>query len=294
MSADKLVDSTQLDADLASVADAIRAKSGGSGQLAFPSGFVSAVAAIPTGGGGATDPDELAERSWPSGDVVLDSATIIKSESFMRCDQMTKISSDTVTTIRACAFGLCRNLGEVSFPNVTSIGSKDGSYGATGNVFAGCPKLTKIYLPKLTTVTGNRCFGQNDSWGGGGVGSSSYPATIALPALSSLNNQSFRGTGSYFDAVDFGPNLATIPTDCFYQGTFNALILRKSDAVVSAANADAIKQIKDVWVPQSLISGYQTASNWSARYTAGTITFHSIEGSIYETKYADGTTIPTT
>ena len=48
------VDSTQLDSDLTSVADAIRAKSGGSSQLAFPAGFVSEIQAIPSGGGGAT------------------------------------------------------------------------------------------------------------------------------------------------------------------------------------------------------------------------------------------------
>lgn len=53
MALDKMVDSTQLDADLTSVADAIRAKSGGSGQLAFPAGFVSEIQAIPSGGGGA-------------------------------------------------------------------------------------------------------------------------------------------------------------------------------------------------------------------------------------------------
>lgn len=54
MSADKLVDSTQLDSDLTSVANAIRAKSGGSSQLAFPAGFVSEIGNIPSGGGGMT------------------------------------------------------------------------------------------------------------------------------------------------------------------------------------------------------------------------------------------------
>ena len=49
MAVDKLVDSTQLDADLTSVANAIRTKGGTSSQLAFPAGFVSAVQAIPTG-----------------------------------------------------------------------------------------------------------------------------------------------------------------------------------------------------------------------------------------------------
>lgn len=52
MAVDKLVDSTQLDADLTSVANAIRTKGGTSGQLAFPAGFVSAIEAISGGGGG--------------------------------------------------------------------------------------------------------------------------------------------------------------------------------------------------------------------------------------------------
>ena len=42
----KIVNVEQLEADLASVADSIRAKSGKSGSLAFPSGFKSAVDSI--------------------------------------------------------------------------------------------------------------------------------------------------------------------------------------------------------------------------------------------------------
>jgi hypothetical protein len=53
MAVDKLVDSTQLDADLTSVANAIRTKGGTSAQLAFPAGFVSAINDISGGGGGA-------------------------------------------------------------------------------------------------------------------------------------------------------------------------------------------------------------------------------------------------
>lgn len=43
MAVDKLVDSSQLDSDLTSVANAIRTKGGTSAQLSFPSGFVSAI-----------------------------------------------------------------------------------------------------------------------------------------------------------------------------------------------------------------------------------------------------------
>ena len=66
MSVDKLVDSSQLDSDLTSVANAIRTKGGTSAQLAFPAGFVSAIQAIPTGGGGNYDPYGL-----PSGYTAL-------------------------------------------------------------------------------------------------------------------------------------------------------------------------------------------------------------------------------
>lgn len=55
MAYDKAVDSAQLDADLTAVADAIRTKGGTDAQLAFPSGFVSAVQAIETGGGAGVD-----------------------------------------------------------------------------------------------------------------------------------------------------------------------------------------------------------------------------------------------
>ena len=52
MAVDKLVDSSQLNSDLTSVANAIRTKGGTSASLSFPAGFVSAIGNIPTGGGG--------------------------------------------------------------------------------------------------------------------------------------------------------------------------------------------------------------------------------------------------
>ena len=46
MAIDKAVDSTLLNSDLTSVANAIRTKGGTSAQLAFPSDFVSAINSI--------------------------------------------------------------------------------------------------------------------------------------------------------------------------------------------------------------------------------------------------------
>ena len=51
MAFDKVVDSAALDTQLTSIADAIRAKTGGSDSLVFPDGFLQAIAAIEAGGG---------------------------------------------------------------------------------------------------------------------------------------------------------------------------------------------------------------------------------------------------
>lgn len=51
MAFDKVIDSTQLNSDLGDIANAIRAKSGGSSALAFPAGFVSEIQAISSGSG---------------------------------------------------------------------------------------------------------------------------------------------------------------------------------------------------------------------------------------------------
>ena len=59
MAVDKLVDSAQLNSDLEDIADAIRTKGGTSAQLAFPNEFVSAINAIPTGGGGGVEEKQI-------------------------------------------------------------------------------------------------------------------------------------------------------------------------------------------------------------------------------------------
>ena len=50
MALDALVDSTQLNSDLTDVADAIRAKTGGTAPLAFPNEFISEIGSISGGG----------------------------------------------------------------------------------------------------------------------------------------------------------------------------------------------------------------------------------------------------
>ena len=56
-----IVDAAKLDADLTSVANAIRARAGTSAKIAFPDGFSSAIRRIPGDGGGEIEVDNLSK-----------------------------------------------------------------------------------------------------------------------------------------------------------------------------------------------------------------------------------------
>lgn len=89
------------DTDLASVANAIRTKGGTSNPLTFPAGFVSAIEAIPTGGGGSAVSFSISA----AGDAVIyyvdDSGTPIES-SFMIAGGT--VSSSGLENSLACVF----------------------------------------------------------------------------------------------------------------------------------------------------------------------------------------------
>lgn len=128
MALDKLVDSTQLDADLTSVADAIRAKGGTSSQLAFPAEFVQAIEDIPSGGG---------EETWYSALGQLYKANmVIPDGSAMRY-------------VRE-HFSNATHL--VSFIQQYGTPSLDSDYG----LFRQCTALETLWVARATF--GNYCF----------------------------------------------------------------------------------------------------------------------------------------
>lgn len=129
MSVDKLVDSAQLESDLTSVADAIRTKTGGTADLAFPADFVSEIGSISGGGG-----DHLAEAlnntltSYTSADV-----TTIRSYGFASMN-IHNVSVPNCTIINAYAFSSCSNLQGIVLPSVKQVNG--GAY-----MFNGCSAL---------------------------------------------------------------------------------------------------------------------------------------------------------
>lgn len=235
---DKLVDSTQLDADLTSVANAIRAKSGSSGSLAFPAGFVSEIGNISGGGG---DPYAIAQS-------ILDGS-------------ITEYVDPALTELRHSAFRNCNQLTKLQVHGVTKVGPN-------------CIENTKI-------------------------------TALALPSLSSMPGSGY-GSVATLLTLDYGVNAPSVGTSSLPFANLQTLILRRTASLVGAAasslNTTPMKNGGagcTVYIPKALYDhlgdgtslDYKSATTWSTYDAYGTITWAQIEGSIYETQYADGTPI---
>ena len=79
------VNTDALDSALLGVADAIRAKSGGSSGLAFPAGFITEIGNIPTGGGGDDTLAAAMVMGTISGIYSNSSVTQVRPRAFYYC-----------------------------------------------------------------------------------------------------------------------------------------------------------------------------------------------------------------
>lgn len=268
MAVDKLVDSAQLDADLTAVADAIRTKGGTSTALAFPSGFVNAIDAIETGGGSSSYSDMVNAfaKKEISGDIVLDSSvTGFPHQYFMQEQPITSFRGDGIVRLENYSFARCTALTSIHFPSLTVL------YAA--QCFIGCSALTMACFPKLGTGSTKYFYSSTFM-----NCSSLQIADLGVLGETSrgLNSQEFKGCS----------NLKT-------------LILRKSDGICPLGNINCFQSSAfdstgtggTLYVPQAQIANYQAATNWSTILGYANNQILPIEGSIYETQYADGTPI---
>ena len=170
-------------------------------------------------------------------------------------------------------------LTKVNFPNLETV---------NGNALYNCQRLAEINLPKLRKATTNYNF-------------------ASCPLLERFVAPSIYGV---FGAFSFQYDRALSIVDC--GGSFDGfggqvftgcsvlktLILRPA-SLVSLGNINNFNSTPfasggtggTLYVPQSLISSYQSATNWSTILGYANNQILPIEGSIYETQYADGTPI---
>ena len=245
MAIDKLVDSTKLDNSLSYEASRIRLKTGGSANLSFD--FTNEKGfgdAIDAISTGAIDINALADGSI-SGAVEI-TASSIRDGFFKECRSITSLTCPNATVIRQQFCSGCSSLVSVSLPNATTVNSTQQ--------FIGCTSLTTVNLPKLETPGGNMFQG------------CTALAFIDLPALTRLSvTRVFYGCSNLKTVILRNNNLVALNNDVFTNTPF-----------ASGGSGGT------VYVPQALISSYQTATNWSTLYSAGTCTFSAIEGSAYE------------
>lgn len=217
----------------------------------------------------------------------------------MRCTSL----PSGLTYIGDYAFNSCTRLALSSLPSTLS---HIGNY-----AFRNCIMVTISVIPNSCTEIGNGAF-QNcsgiTSISGLGVtylaqsafiGSSSYPMALtsaSFPSLTGNLSNAFGNTTAanackLLEFADVG-NVGKLYFYAFANcNSLQTLVLRKNDSVCALDNLDVFLDTPmrgyngltgTVYVPSALISTYQTATNWSTLYNAGTVTFVSIEGSEYE------------
>lgn len=198
------------------------------------------------GGSGEWTTDGLATRAEPNGAIVVTANNIVPY-GFTGSAAVTSFVADSVTLLRQSILADCSNIESISFASATTANGTQQ--------FVNCSKLTSVNLPNLTA----------------------------------LNNQMFQGCTS-LEFIDFpkltGLNRSGVFRNCYKLQT---VVLRHTSVV--PANNDTFANTPfagynglsgTVYVPSALISSYQTATNWSTLYNAGTCNFVAIEGSIYE------------
>ena len=201
---------------------------------------------VDVSGGGGITVDDIATRSAPTGAVTVTANNIV-AYGFSGYTGITSFTADSVTLLRQNVLSDCTNLTSVSFAGATSV---------NGTLqFSNCSNLTSVNLPNLA----------------------------------SINNQVFQGCTS-LEIIDL-PKVTAMNRSGVFRNCYKlqTVILRHSSVV--AINNDTFANTPlagyngltgTVYVPDSLITSYQTATNWSTLYSNGTVSFVKIEGSIYE------------
>lgn len=213
------------------------------------------------------------------------------------------IALPNVTTLRRISYTFDQStLNSVSMPSYT-----DDAY----NIFRSS-KIPHISVDNLSSINQNNAFDscsiQKAFFPKAVIGTSGTPhdafnncKSLTVAVIKALGNTyyAFRGCTA-LTAVDILDNTTNNKIDNAFQNStaFETLIIR-AETMYPLTNTSAFNGTKFasgstggmLYVPSALISSYQSASNWSTILGYANNQIKAIEGSIYETHYADGTPI---
>lgn len=231
------------------------------------------------GGGGGVSVDGIANGTEPSGAVTLSSATSIKAYAFYKCP-ITSISAPNVTSIDGKAFE-GTSITELNDPFPSMVPSASTLLNTTsGYIFGNMQYLERVYLLN----TGSWCVRLDTFRGCDNL------KVLRLPNQNAGAEQRSAYGLTKLKIVDWG-STTSIHLNTFYGCTvFQTLILRNT-SVTTLNNINAFQNTPfrgqggltgTVYCPNSLISSYKTANNWSTLFSGGYVTFTALEGSPYE------------
>jgi hypothetical protein len=216
--------------------------------------------------------------------ISANKATSIKDYAFSSDKKLTTINFPKVTSIGQDSFSNCTALTSINFPSVTSLSQSS---------FQNCAGLTTVQMDKLLTIAPLAFF------------YCSNITTFVFPKVYTVNGSNCLAQCTELTTIDLGgkksDNTAIISNSNVFNGNtkLSTLILRSD--VVWTLSYPAIfwtstgtmftsgRAGGTIYVPQSLITSYQQDTNWSqvlAQNSNNQIL--PIEGSYYETHYADG------
>lgn len=209
--------------------------------------YANAEITVNVSGSPSVTAQDIYNGTFPSGDVVINNVSTT-GISLYGNTVMTSFMSSSITQFKASsAFYDCTALRTVKLTGAISQNQS--------NMWQNCSNLESIEMPNYNTSLGQYALG-------------------GCPKL---------------EFADLG-NCSQIQANAFNgSSALNTIVLRRS-SVCTLQNVSAFTNTPfksggtggTIYVPSSLISSYQSATNWSTVNGYGTITWKAIEGSEYE------------
>jgi hypothetical protein len=227
----------------------------------------------------------IADRSEPYGDIDLGDATIAADYAFYKCSGITSVIGKNVTELGVEPFSYCDNLEKLSLPNAASM--------TRGYVspFRSCFKLKEVHLPRIQFPTTDSVFGGFTI------------EFVYLPSTKVLPTNTFNACSALETVIV--PNLNTINGHSVFINCSNLKTLLIGNAKPAGlGNINSFSGTPfaeggsggDIYIPKALYDHLGDGSNldylknsvWNTLNGYGTITWHPIEGSEYETYMPGG------
>lgn len=190
----------------------------------------------------------------------------------MISDNVTSVSDENVTSVRAFCFIYCYKLQEAYLPNVTFIGSSAFKACETlskiniqnvetldDSALASCRGITELYLPKAITIGESAC------------NSMTTLKKVTLGNVKTIGMYAFQ-SDDYCEEIDISlnENVDGIDAHAFYCDFRLSKLTIRGTALIPLKNSNALdgtpiaKGRSKIYVDPSMVDTYKTATNWSA------------------------------